>query len=274
MGLDTIIAATRNHIPKNIRYLYRGASRVISFIPRQAIGTITCVDTNERVVALTFDDGPHPESTPRLLDILDSRARATFFLVGKRVETYPDLVARIREGGHAIANHSWSHRSFPALTSAERRQETLACQSALGPTAPKLFRPPYGNFDLPSSMDAVRMGYDVVTWSISGSDWHGFSSQEIANRILTRVRPGSIVLLHELLYSYEDLRYVTRDATFEAVRILLEKIGDRYSFVTVPELLAIGRPHRELWIQKGDPAYLAQLKTAEEFAEQPPVSTV
>ncbi len=260
----TLIAAAKRRAPQPLRTGYRKIGRAVSFVPRQWLGAITHVHTDQPAIALTFDDGPHPDSTLRLLDVLEQRGvRATFFLVGLRAQKYPALLQRIKTGKHAVANHSWSHVSFPALDSAARERQIRLCQDILGSDGVRLFRPPYGNLDLASRLDVARLGYDIVTWNVTGNDWRDLAAEEIVTQILGRLIPGSIVLLHDLLYNFEDARYASRDSMLQAIAMLLDRIGGQYRFVTVPELLVMGRPHRELWFQKGDPLYLAQLKSAE-----------
>ncbi|MFL6646979.1 MAG: polysaccharide deacetylase family protein [Sulfurifustaceae bacterium] len=242
----------------------RPLKRVASYIPRHLIGTVTSVETTEPAIAFTFDDGPHPRQTPQFLDTLESRgARGTFFLLGYMAERYPELVARIRRGGHAIGNHSWNHPSFPAISAAERRRQIRACGRALGEIKPALFRPPYGDQTVLTRLDPLWLGWEVITWSISGTDWRGDGADSIAGRILTCLRPGSIVLLHDALFRYEDVRYTSRDATLKALTVVLDTAASQYRFVTVPELLRLGRPNRELWIQPGQADYLARLKSGE-----------
>lgn len=256
--------SSKKAVPGTVRRAVRGTGRALSYLPRRLLGTITSVDTRTPAVALTFDDGPHPQHTPRFLELLERYgARGTFFLIGQSARRYPALVNRIVEGGHAIGNHSWSHPSFPVLTAAERDRQVRECARAIGESAMRLFRPPYGNQTLASRMTPLRLGWQVVTWSISGTDWRGESADYIAQRIRQDLRPGSIVLLHDALHHYEDERYACREATLDALSQLLETESGRYAFVTVPELLRLGRPRRELWIQPGESTYLAALKGGE-----------
>lgn len=235
--------------------------RGISYIPNQLIGTITHVSTPERVAALTFDDGPHPEFTPRLLEILERhQAHATFFVVGESARKYPDLLRRIADAGHAIGNHSWDHPSFPAITSHERKRQIHACEKAIGSYGQKLFRPPFGNQTLRSRVDALRFGYRVIAWNVTGRDWQDDKASVIFERLASGLRPGSILLLHDALFTAENARYASRDATVDAVRMLLERYGRSYRFVTVPELLCRGRPEKTWWYQPGDASYLAALR--------------
>lgn len=254
------VQALKRRLPAPVRSAGRKARRAGSWVPRQLLGTVTCVVTRERVAALTFDDGPDPRSTPRLLATLEAHgARGTFFLVGRAAARHPELVRRIAAGGHAIGNHSLDHRSLPQLPARERRAQIRGWERACGQAHARLLRPPYGDQTWRSRLDPLWLGWDVVTWNIVARDWRGESAEAIAGRIVQSLRPGSIVLLHDSLFHCEDLRFAPRDATVHAVEMVLAHARD-YRFVTVPELLRRGRPNRELWIQPGQPEYLAGLQ--------------
>ncbi|MBI3812639.1 MAG: glycosyltransferase [Nitrospirae bacterium] len=228
----------------------------------RVMGTITHVESQEPVVALTFDDGPHPEFTPRLLDILKRHgARATFFMVGERAKKYPNLVKRVAEAGHVIGNHSWDHASFPLLSGRERREQIRACARALAPYGQKLFRPPYGHQSLSSRLDALWLGNRVIAWSVSAEDWLGHDADLIVQRLADQMRPGNIILLHDALHAFSDQKFITREPTLQAVEMLLERFGGRFRFVSVPELLRFGRPQRRNWLSKPDPKRLNQFQT-------------
>lgn len=250
-------------LSQDARRAVRALRRTASYIPRRLFGTITSVKTDVPAVALTFDDGPHPQQTLKFLEVLEAQgARGTFFLLGKSAARYPELVARIVAGGHALGNHSWDHPSFPAISARARRRQIRECAGVLGEAgAAKIFRPPYGNQTFWSRLDPLWLGWNVVTWNVCGQDWRGETAEAIIERINASLRPGSIVLLHDRLFNYEDARYTAREATLEAVRAVLQQ--GRFRFVTVPELLRLGRAQRELWIQPGHPEYLAKLKNGE-----------
>jgi len=215
------------------------------------------------VAALTFDDGPHPGFTLQLLDILDRHgARATFFMVGRLAEKFPDIVQEVARRGHAIGNHSWDHPSFPLLDRSQRREQIRQCASVLVDTGQRLFRPPFGHQNTASRMDAWMMGYDVIAWSILADDWLDHSAGQIFDKLSDRIKPGSIVLLHDALFCTDNLAYLGREATLEAVDRLLAEYAD-YDFVTVPELMKRGRPVRQWWQRQGDPAWLERQKIRE-----------
>lgn len=261
MGLRAMRQRMRALVPAPAIQAYRGARRAASYLPRQAIGSITRVQTHEPVVAVTFDDGPDPRSTPRYLEVLERHgAHGTFFLIGRSAMKYPALVQRIRAGGHAIGNHSWDHPSFPAISGRMRRAQIKAWSDALGSVTPRIFRPPYGNQTWITRLDPMWMGWEVITWDVCANDWLGDSAETMAERVVSQIRPGSIVLMHDTLYTYERADYASRDTSIQALALVLERLGKDYRFVTVPELLRLGRPQRELWYQPGDAGYLARLQ--------------
>jgi len=211
------------------------------------VGTITSVETGEPLVALTFDDGPHPTFTPRLLEVLTKhQARATFFMIGKYAQRYPQLVGQVAEGGHTIGNHSWNHRLFPTISGRERRQQIRACARVLAPHAQRFFRPPGGHQTLRSRLDALWLYHDVVTWNVIIGDWvdHDYNANRIFEKLKNKIGAGSIVLLHDALWDAKEERVTDRGPVIQAVDMLLEYFAGRFRFVTLPELLRHGHPVR------------------------------
>jgi peptidoglycan/xylan/chitin deacetylase (PgdA/CDA1 family) len=244
-----------------IQFIRKIVLKVLENGAQNIMGTITHVKTEEPLVALTFDDGPHPDHTPELLDILGRYgAHATFFMVGEEASKYPDLVRRVAMAGHAIGNHSWDHPSFPLIRGSERRAQIRACSDALAPYGKKLFRPPYGNQNAMSRFDALRLGYQVVTWNVVAQDWLNDNAETIANRIEGSIQNGSVVLFHDSLYHVIEDRYADREATLKAVGILLERLGPHFRFVTIPELIQHGCPQRSMWFKKPNATFLNKLK--------------
>jgi len=216
--------------------------RVLSWTA-SPLGTMVRVATREPAVALTFDDGPDPAETPGVLEVLERHgARGTFFMVGLRAQAHPDLLARIAGGGHAIANHSWDHASFPRLTPDGRRHQLGACAQALGSLGTRLFRPPFGEQSLASLRDARRAGYTVVGWDVVAEDWRDDPAEQLVTRVMRRLRRGSIVVFHDSLYLADEARFRDRGPTRDAVDTLLTRLAGSIRFVTVPELLRVGRP--------------------------------
>lgn len=210
--------------------------------------TLTHALTNEPVVALTFDDGPDPVWTPRLLDILAAhQARATFFMVGVCARDHPELVAQVAAKGHVIANHSWDHPSFPLISGEERREQIRACANAIAPHGQPLFRPPYGHQDLASWLDVTQLGYQVVGWKVDVCDWEDRAAVEMAETLAAHLQPGRVVLLHDGLFDAANERFFARDSMLDAVELLLDRLSGRFHFITVPELLAHGAPQWKAW---------------------------
>lgn len=231
----------------------RNVYRRLRSIPLLAIGTITHVSTLKPVAALTFDDGPNPIFTPRLLDILQKHhAKATFFMVGQAAERYPDLVRKVSEAGHAIGNHSWDHPSFPLITGPERRAQIRACAKAIAPYAQNILRPPYGDQNLWSRLDALWLGYQVITWNGTAGDWLDHDADWIRNKVMSRIQNGSIIVLHDSIFRPREDRYADREPMLHAVDMLLLELSGRFSFITIPELLQQGRPQRQYWRKQTD----------------------
>lgn len=229
-------------------------------ILRRMMGALTNVQTDASVVALTFDDGPHPEYTPRLLELLDHhQAHATFFVVGKSAQKHRAIIERMARAGHAIGNHTWDHPSFPTLKRAERWSQLRAWEKAVAPYGTKLFRPPYGNLTLSSNIDTWLHGYQVVTWNVLGRDWQNDSADLLAERIATGLHPGSIVLLHDALLDAESADAFSRENTLAAVESTLQRFSGKLRFVTVPELMKHGRSVFQNWERPPNIAWLNTL---------------
>jgi peptidoglycan-N-acetylglucosamine deacetylase len=228
------------------------------------IGTISHVHTPESIAALTFDDGPDPEFTPPLLDILARfKAHATFFMTGKAAQAHPDLVRRVASAGHAIGNHSWDHPSFPSISGRERRAQIRACAQALDPYGTRLFRPPYGDQNIASRIDALWLGYKVIMFDAWSDDWCGGDPDTIAHQLERRTHPGAILVAHDRLSDALDPSYFNREAMLKALVIFLNRVGDQFSFVTVPELLRRGRAHQEIWYKRSNLELLNKLSERE-----------
>lgn len=162
---------------------------------------ITKLRTTDRAVALTFDDGPNPQSTPLILDALATRgARATFFILGRHAERWPEIVRRIAEEGHAIGNHGYYHRKLhfksPRYVRADLilGTDTIERASAVRPT---LFRAPHGFRSPWVSGIARSLGQRTVGWSLGVWDSDRPGVDVIAHRAVTGTHPGSILLLHD-----------------------------------------------------------------------------
>lgn len=158
-------------------------------------------DGDEKAVALTFDDGPDPSATPAVLDVLaESGSKAAFFCVGQKIEAHPDLAARLDREGHIIGNHSYRHAWWTNFLWGERlEREIRAGRDAIVSTidkSPRFYRPPVGltNPHLPGVLK--KLGLDCIGYDVRSLD-RTEDIQGVLERILTRVRPGSIILLHD-----------------------------------------------------------------------------
>ncbi len=236
-----------------MRSLIRQIYKALKVIPLFAVGTITNVSTSNPVAALTFDDGPDPVFTPRLLDVLKKhRTKATFFMVGKAAERHPDIVKEVAAAGHAIGNHSWDHPSFPLIAGRERRAQVQACEKAIAPYGQRLFRPPYGDQSLLSRLEASWLGYQVIMYSVTAVDWLDHDAEWMKNQVVRKVKNGSIILFHDSLFHYRDNRYADREPMLNALDMLLKELSGRFIFVTIPELISQGRPQRAYWVKTTD----------------------
>ena len=153
-------------------------------------------------VALTFDDGPDPEVTPRVLDLLDrAGARASFFCIGRRVEARPDLAAEIVRRGHRVENHTWSHpNGFACYLPPAQRRQILRTQEAIEQAAgraPELFRPPAGFRNPLTEREIFHTGLTLASWTRRGYDTVVREPREILRRLLKGLAAGDVLLLHD-----------------------------------------------------------------------------
>ncbi|MFI9050900.1 polysaccharide deacetylase family protein [Streptomyces sp. NPDC053427] len=157
--------------------------------------------TQGREVALTFDDGPDPRCTPKILRTLRRHdIRATFFIVGESAAAFPGLLREIVDDGHAVANHSWTHPQLTALPPAKVYDQLGRTSSMVADTlgtAPRLARAPYGAWDEPSLSICSDLGMSPVGWSIDSADWTRPGPKRIATTVLRGMAPGAIVLSHD-----------------------------------------------------------------------------
>lgn len=243
--------------------------RLSAYLARHIAGTVTHVKTDERIAALTFDDGPHPRYTIDLLDILARyNAHATFFCVGERAAQYASIIEKIVQDGHEVANHSWDHTPFSQLSSRQRWNQLTSCYHVLAPSGKKYFRPPNGDQTIAARIDAWLLGYTVVTWSVVGRDWSGEDAHTISDRVIRSIRPGSIVLLHDALYTGLRKQYFARDATLQAVEVILDQLSPEYEFVALSELFRRGVPQKANWYRQVNSETLTRLKKYNSLSDQ------
>lgn len=198
------------------------------------------VVTDRRAIAFTFDDGPDPRYTPRVLEVLARhRAQATFFVTGSRVERYPDIVRNVQNQGHEVASHGFTHTMLTQLGRPEIRREIERADEAIRSVTggyPRLFRPPFGRINHAVLVEALAHGRQVVMWSWNqdSGDWRNPGANAIARKVLRGLQDGDIILLHDF--------GGRRDQTVSALEEILSRLDALgYRYLSVSELLREGR---------------------------------
>jgi peptidoglycan/xylan/chitin deacetylase (PgdA/CDA1 family) len=193
------------------------------------------VETTEKVVALTFDDGPDPAGAQQVLDLLgQEQVKATFFLIGRDLEKHPDLGRKIAEAGHEIGNHTYHHERMVGVlpsTVAEEIEDTDAQIRRTGYRGEIHFRPPNGKklFALPHYLSEHHR--KTIMWDVEPDSEGTPTARQIEQDVLDHTRPGSIILLHPM--------YASREQTRQALKPVIGELKERgYRFVTVSGLLA------------------------------------
>jgi peptidoglycan/xylan/chitin deacetylase (PgdA/CDA1 family) len=186
-----------------------------------------------KLIALTFDDGPYPIFTPMLLDVLhDLKVPATFFLIGRDAEQWPELTRRIEADGHEVADHTYSHPNLDQETAAEVRSEILQGRDVLwplthDPSVRTLMRPPHGRYTEQTLQVVQSLGYSTVLWTDDGGDWKTLTPQEIGAQVIDHATAPDLVLLHS-----------GKLATIQAIPTIVARFRKAgYTFVTVGQLL-------------------------------------
>jgi peptidoglycan/xylan/chitin deacetylase (PgdA/CDA1 family) len=202
------------------------------------------------VVSLTFDDGPSPLYTPKILDILkEKNVKATFFLTGKHVEKYPQVAKRIFAEGHEIGNHTYSHREMVPITRKVAENQIVKAEKAIIDIVgvrPTLFRPPRGIYSNTIRKILVEKGYEIVLWTISSVDWRNLSPNKITKRIERFLHGGAIILFHDsgALVRREG---ASRVNTVKALPLVIDMLRENnYRIVTVGALTRIEEKDKSL----------------------------
>ncbi len=196
--------------------------------------SVSRVMVSGNYIAITFDDGPQPQNTPRLLDMLRARnIKATFYVIGRSVDLYPQVVRRTVAEGHEIGNHTYTHRLLSKLSDSEVSTDLARCRDSIARAAgvqPRTMRPPYGGLlQRQREMVHSEFGYPTILWSVDPLDWKRPGAGVISSRILSGASAGGIVLAH-------DLHAQTVDAMPSTLDGLLSR---GFKFVTVSQLLAM-----------------------------------
>ncbi|MDR3600823.1 MAG: polysaccharide deacetylase family protein [Desulfosporosinus sp.] len=195
----------------------------------RAPGTYYMAHTKEKVVALTFDDGPDPTDTPDVLDILKEKGvRASFFVLGQAAQSNPYLLKRLVKEGHEIGNHSFNHDYQQRRLVQEMNQTDQEVFAATG-THTYFYRPP-GGFLSKDQLETIKKnGQVVVLWSVDSKDWSNPGIKQIVNNVIKNVFPGAIILMHDGGYH--------RIQTVKALGPIIDALRERgYRFATLSEL--------------------------------------
>jgi len=188
-------------------------------------------DTTKKQIAITFDDGPHPEFTPKLLDLLDKyNIKATFFLVGEMAEKNPELVRAEVAAGHSIGNHTFHHVNLKKIPESDVATEIKACGEVLENITgkpPHLFRPPGGDYDKSVALVSEALGYKMILWTDDPGDYLNPGDKVIERKILSRIDNGGIILVHDGIQQTLDV----------LPRIIEHLKNEGYEFVTIDQML-------------------------------------
>jgi len=208
---------------------FRAVQEVPSWAQNRVLNEVP-VKPGQKLFALTFDDGPWPEHTEQILEILDEHnVKATFYMVGQMVREYPKIAKKVRDGGHSIGSHSWSHPSRPRDPKAEIEKTTSEITKVLG-LPPSTFRPPYGLLKNGLAREAMKAKMPVIIWSADSDDWRRPPASRLARNVLNQATPGGIALMHD--------GGGPRARTVQALPVIIRELKARgYRLVTVPEIL-------------------------------------
>lgn len=233
LTIDQALTQGVNNLQKNLEQLknQRFSYNIPQQFQGQTIKEVT-IPGEEKLIAFTFDDGPWPNSTPQILDILkENNIKATFFWVGSALKNQKDIAKAVVNEGHVVANHTWSHRYqkySPAAAAKEIDSTAELIEELTGVESP-IFRPPGGVLDNGLVDYVLKQNHVNVMWSVDSQDWKS-SSDKIINNVLKQAKSGGIILMHD---GGGD-----RSATIKALPTVIKKLKEQgYTFVTIPELL-------------------------------------
>jgi len=209
----------------------------VRFIPK----IIYKVKTREKVISLTFDDGPHPDYTEQILEILaEKNVKATFFVTGENIEKYNSIAKRMIQEGHELGNHSYSHKNLifkspmtikKEITFTDKLLRDVGCKGDIH------FRPPFGRILLIAAFILSSLDKKVIMWSVPTKDYKEKDTSEILKKINRRIKPGAIIVLHDSGI-VRNGKPVNRKQTVEAVKKIINNLQQKgYKFKTVSELI-------------------------------------
>ena len=196
--------------------------------------------TPMKEVALTFDDGPYGTSTEEVLDILrKEKINATFFLIGKNVDKYPEIAKEIVNEGNVVGNHTYNHfKNFAEMSSNDFATDLIKAEISIASSTgviPKLFRAPYGYISDTMKKELAKEGYTTVRWNVDGNDWNlKKTANQIEDYTVEKTKPYSILLMHD---GHETNNYSRVNSIDSLPKIIEDLKKEGYSFVTVDKLL-------------------------------------
>ncbi|SFL99129.1 polysaccharide deacetylase family protein [Pelosinus propionicus] len=191
----------------------------------------------DKKIALTFDDGPENEWTPKILAILkEQQVKATFFVIGRQAQAYPEMVRKIDENGHIIGNHTFDHADLTKLNAPSVKNEIAECalviNRIIGKT-PALVRPPFGFHNEIADTAIYSRNNKIILWSLDTDDWQGPNAATIKERVIPKVKNGYIILQHNGVNPHLG-------GSVEALPVIIEELKKQgYTFVTIAELLEV-----------------------------------
>lgn len=226
----------------------RAAHRTVDTLVGTRWGSVGFVKTDSPVVALTFDDGPDPRWTPRILDILsEQHSCASFFMLVQNARRFPELVRRVVAEGHEVGLHGLDHRR---IAGGSRRSTRLLLEAGalelagISGVPVKYFRPPFGAQTVSTFLGERDAGLETVMWDVDSFDWHGLDEVKVASDVVERAEPGSIVLLHDILADDPECGFDRA----RAVQLIVDGLQRRsLHSTTLSKLMAAGTVRRSAY---------------------------
>lgn len=218
-----------------------------SFLPPNSLfgKVVNKINTDKKVVAISFDDGPNQIYTYEVLKILqEKKVRATFFLNGRNIRGNEILLRMMQVEGHSVSNHGFSHQRFDLMWPNNISEEIEKTQNEIERVNGQnnhLFRAPYGLYNNPFLMNYLsKNGFSVIGWSVDPKDWQEKDPGKIVAEVLKETKPGNIILLHDGPEDFGKKGVVNREATVKALPLIIDDLKNQgYSFLTIPELLTL-----------------------------------
>ncbi len=222
-----------------------GGLLLLAVLPQNAFygPTLFKGNTADKVVSLTFDDGPYPVYTEKILRILqDNDIEATFFLVGENIEEHPEIARKVVEAGQIVGIHAYTHKDMLRMNQEEVYQQLEQAKTSvkkhLGQDA-IYFRPPHGFKDYRVMAATAKAQVQVVTWSAMGQDWKEISAKQVVENVMKDIHPGSIVLLHD---GDSPNNIASRQRTVEALPMLLQALQQEgYRVISLDAMAAYNK---------------------------------